>query len=97
MNDADQPNTSGNGNGRKYKEKIGHGGKTVRAAGPDQLNHRELLAALRAFKRGNFDIKIREDLSGIDGCLRTFTQLLNSASKPTADLQIRGNHSAVGT
>ena len=34
-----------------------NGATARRHARPDQLNHRELLAALRAFKRGNFDVQ----------------------------------------
>ena len=32
-----------------------------------QLDHRQILAALRAFKRGDFTAKMREDLVGVDG------------------------------
>jgi len=74
---GDTPKTNGNGNG--HKQKNGAGVK-VRTAGPDQLSHRELLAALRAFKRGNFDVRIREDLTGVDGQIaETFNELVAMA------------------
>ena len=58
------------------KKKVANGkrnGKAV-AAG---LEHRELLAALRAFKRGDFDTRLRDDLSGVDGQIaETFNELV---------------------
>src|SRR5690606_34597183 len=33
------------------------------------LSRRELLSALRAFKRGEFDVRLRDDLEGIDGSI----------------------------
>src|SRR6185312_12706111 len=65
---------NGNGNGTKTK----NGGSNGHAkAGPEQLNHRELLAALRAFKRGNFEIKLREDMTGVDGQVaETFNEMV---------------------
>ena len=72
---TDSPKTNGNGHS---KGKSSNGAKQVKAAGPDQLSQRELLAALRAFKRGNFDIKLREDLTGIDGqIVETFNELVS--------------------
>src|SRR6187551_2527966 len=71
---TDSPKTNGNG----HKGKNGNGAKQIKPPGPDQLNSRELLAALRAFKRGNFDVKLREDLSGIDGqIVETFNELVS--------------------
>ncbi|MBV8757989.1 MAG: HAMP domain-containing protein, partial [Deltaproteobacteria bacterium] len=62
-----------NGNGHKGKGANGH---TVKA-GPEQLAHRELLAALRQFKRGNFEVKLREDLTGVDGQIcETFNEMV---------------------
>ncbi|MBA3457332.1 MAG: HAMP domain-containing protein, partial [Deltaproteobacteria bacterium] len=41
------------------------------------LEHRHILAALRAFKRGEFDVKLREDLAGVDGQIaETFNELV---------------------
>ena len=71
---TDSPTKNGNG----HKTKNGNGVKQVKPAGPEQLSHRELLAALRAFKRGNFDIKLREDLTGVDGqIVETFNELVS--------------------
>src|SRR6185312_13623500 len=68
-------NGNGNGNGNGHKTK-GGGNGTVKA-GAEQLHHRELLAALRQFKRGNFDVKMREDLSGLDGQIcETFNEMV---------------------
>src|SRR5262245_31452413 len=58
MNTFDATKTNGNGRGKQTNGK---------SPGPEQLGHRELLAALRQFKRGNFDVRMREDLTGIDG------------------------------
>jgi HAMP domain-containing protein/CheY-like chemotaxis protein len=41
------------------------------------LEHRQILAALRAFKRGDFTAKLREDLTGVDGQIAdTFNELV---------------------
>jgi HAMP domain-containing protein/CheY-like chemotaxis protein len=41
------------------------------------LDHRQILAALRAFKRGDFTAKMRDDLSGVDGQIaETFNELV---------------------
>ena len=47
-----------------------HNGKNGHGPTPpavDRIDHRELLAALRAFKRGDFDVRLRDDLTGVDG------------------------------
>jgi len=33
----------------------------------EALDHRQLLSALRAFRRGEFDVRLPDDLSGVDG------------------------------
>ena len=38
-----------------------------RKSEPDQLERREVLAALRAFRRGEFSVRMRENLTGVDG------------------------------
>jgi HAMP domain-containing protein/CheY-like chemotaxis protein/signal transduction histidine kinase len=38
-----------------------------RKSDADQLERREVLAALRAFKRGEFSVRMRENLTGVDG------------------------------
>jgi DNA-binding response OmpR family regulator/HAMP domain-containing protein len=72
MNTFESPK-NGNGNGKAKNGSNGHAAK----AGPDQLHQRELLAALRQFKRGNFEVKLREDMTGIDGQIaETFNELV---------------------
>ncbi|MBL9016448.1 MAG: HAMP domain-containing protein, partial [Myxococcales bacterium] len=61
---------NGNGDGN------GHVAKPAAAAAP-ALDHRHILSALRAFKRGDFDVKMREDLTGVDGQIaETFNELV---------------------
>jgi len=43
-----------------------HARRSTKAT-PDQLERREVLAALRAFKRGEFATRMRENLTGVDG------------------------------
>src|SRR5207248_8978402 len=41
------------------------------------LDHRHILGALRAFKRGDFSVRMREDLGGVDGQIAdTFNDLV---------------------
>src|SRR5215471_21023526 len=37
------------------------------AKGVESLDHRQLLSALRAFRRGEFDVRLPDDLAGVDG------------------------------
>ena len=65
--------TKKNGSGNGAVDRIGTGSKE---AAP-QLDHRQILAALRAFKRGDFTTRMREDLSGVDGQIaETFNELV---------------------
>ncbi len=60
--------TSGDGTGSKTKTKASYG--EVPIMGRESvavLDHRHILASLRAFKRGDFDVRMREDLAGVDG------------------------------
>jgi HAMP domain-containing protein/CheY-like chemotaxis protein/signal transduction histidine kinase len=62
---------NGSGNGA-----VGTNGGSSREESP-QLDHRQILAALRAFKRGDFSARMREDLSGVDGQIaETFNELV---------------------
>ena len=79
MNPFEPPKAS------KYKgsKKNGSGNGAVAANGhtskedAPQLDHRQILSALRAFKRGDFTAKMREDLSGVDGQIaETFNELV---------------------
>src|SRR5262245_23978812 len=48
----------------------------VKSAVP-ALEHRHILAALRAFRRGDFTAKLREDLAGVDGQIaETFNEIV---------------------
>ncbi|HEU4611265.1 MAG TPA: hypothetical protein VFS15_04280, partial [Kofleriaceae bacterium] len=68
MSTVDTPKANGNGTGHdKANGKNGSGGKQTRGAGAERLDQRELLAALRSFKRGNFDVRLRENMTGVDG------------------------------
>src|SRR5262249_32320253 len=69
-----KPNGNGasNGNGNDS----GTTATTERATGAT-LDHRHILAALRAFKRGDFTAKLREDLTGVDGQIaETFNEIV---------------------
>ncbi|MDQ3366657.1 MAG: HAMP domain-containing protein [Myxococcota bacterium] len=64
--------------GSKAKSNGGkaNGAKASNGAAPG-LDHRHILSALRAFKRGDFAVRIREDLSGVDGQIaETFNELV---------------------
>jgi HAMP domain-containing protein/CheY-like chemotaxis protein len=64
-------------NGHKPKARGNDVRKIQRGVG-DQLDRRELLAALRAFRRGDFQIKMRDDLTGLDGQIcETFNELVD--------------------
>ncbi|HEU0033091.1 MAG TPA: HAMP domain-containing protein [Kofleriaceae bacterium] len=68
MNTFESPKKNGNGNGTKTAKN---------AAGGAALDHRQILSALRAFKRGDFSIRMREDLTGVDGQIaETFNELV---------------------
>src|SRR4051794_34029112 len=53
----------------KAKNGNGNGGRTrvVLPSATNVLNRRQLLAALRALRRGEFDIRMPESLDGVDG------------------------------
>src|SRR5688572_1892008 len=58
-------------------KKSGNGKARDTAKTPDALDHRHILGALRAFKRGDFATRMRDDLSGIDGQIcETFNELV---------------------
>ncbi|MGE0397607.1 MAG: HAMP domain-containing protein [Kofleriaceae bacterium] len=62
-----------NGSGNGAVGTNGHGGKQD----VPHLDHRQILSALRAFKRGDFTVRMREDLSGVDGQIaETFNELV---------------------
>ena len=45
----------------------GKGIRTPRPPGPESINRRQLLAALRELRRGDFDVRLPDDLPGVDG------------------------------
>jgi len=64
-------------NGSKATTKNTGDARSDHEAEAPRLDHREILAALRAFKRGDFEIKMREDLAGVDGQIaETFNELV---------------------
>ncbi|HEX2660796.1 MAG TPA: HAMP domain-containing protein, partial [Polyangia bacterium] len=66
----------GNGNGHTNGHATG-----------DALNHRLLLAGLRALQRGEFDVKLPDDLSGVDGQIcSTFNELVQFAESLRSDV-----------
>ena len=72
---------NGNGNGNHKDKEKADGGGVVPAgerASASALDHRHILAALRAFKRGDFTAKLREDLTGVDGQIaETFNEIVD--------------------
>ncbi|MBO6937102.1 MAG: HAMP domain-containing protein [Deltaproteobacteria bacterium] len=54
------------------------------ATGAEELGRREILAGLRALKRGEFDVRLREDLAGVDGQI---AQVFNELAQTAASLQ----------
>ncbi|MBA3499214.1 MAG: HAMP domain-containing protein, partial [Deltaproteobacteria bacterium] len=59
-------------------KKNGNGKKAAAAkASSTDLDHRHILSALRAFKRGDFDVRMRGDLVGVDGQIaETFNEIV---------------------
>ncbi len=71
MNTFDTPKKPGNGNGTSKTKAA-----ALSTAGSG-LDHRHILSALRAFKRGDFTVRMREDLAGVDGQIaETFNELV---------------------
>src|SRR5262249_33531812 len=69
-----------NANGNGKSDDTAGAAARARAAGGAGLDHRDILAALRAFKRGDFTAKLREDLAGVDGQIaETFNELVGMA------------------
>ncbi|HEX8112192.1 MAG TPA: HAMP domain-containing protein, partial [Kofleriaceae bacterium] len=67
-------NGNGNGNGKPQRTASAAVERTPVSPG---LEHRQILSALRAFKRGDFTVKIREDLIGVDGQIaETFNEIV---------------------
>jgi HAMP domain-containing protein/CheY-like chemotaxis protein len=72
---------NGTKNGKRTGAKKSNRLPTERIAAPPSLEHRRLLAALRAFKRGDFTTRMREDLTGVDGQIAdTFNEIVDMVS-----------------
>ena len=77
-------NGSGNGNGNGHGNGHSASGATAAAGG---LNHRQLLAGLRALQRGEFGARLPDDLSGVDGQIcETFNELAQFADALRVDV-----------
>jgi HAMP domain-containing protein/CheY-like chemotaxis protein len=70
--------TPKNGKAARSKKSSGtNGARPPAAPAAPALDHRQMLAALRAFKRGDFSIKMRDDLVGVDGQIaETFNEIV---------------------
>src|SRR5436190_4277998 len=77
-NGHDGGTAGGNGDRREN----GHGAAGGRrVADIDTLNHRQLLAGLRALQRGEFDVRLPDDLPGTDGQIcATFNDVVQFAA-----------------
>ena len=61
--------------------------RTVEARERDAITKRSLLAGLRALKRGDFDVRLPDDLSGLDGEIcETFNELAEQVAGMGDDL-----------
>src|ERR1044071_5976270 len=68
------PHSESNGNGN---------GKAHHA----DLTNKALLAALRAYRRGEFDVRLPDDLQGIDGQIcEVFNEIAQSTQALTSDM-----------
>ena len=71
MNTFETGKSKTNGNGSKKAA-------TATKTGGNELDRRALLGALRAFKRGDFTTRLRDDLTGVDGQIaETFNELVD--------------------
>src|SRR4051794_17136111 len=67
-----------NGKNPARSSSSGNGAKAGRSPGPDALQRRQLLAALRALKRGEFDVRLPDGLEGVDGQIsEAFNELVD--------------------
>jgi HAMP domain-containing protein/CheY-like chemotaxis protein/signal transduction histidine kinase len=90
-----EPNgTNGKSNGKTNGHKGTRRAAKARvvASGSEQLERRELLAALRAFKRGDFQTRLREDASGVDGqiaeAFNEIVDMVRSIKDDAADVSV---------
>ena len=81
MNTSETPKpgrrASSKASSKTINGKVTNGSHGERAPVPPGLEHRQILAALRALRRGDFTAKMREDLAGVDGQIaETFNELV---------------------
>ena len=75
----------GSGNGHNGGQN-GHNGHSVDAA--PQLDRRDLLLALVSLKRGDFSVRLPDDLAGIDGKISdTFNEVIELNQKMARELE----------
>jgi len=80
------PNGDGDGGGNGNGQGNGHGSNGATPA-DGGLNHRQLLAGLRALQRGEFGARLPDDLSGVDGQIcSTFNELAQFAEALRVDV-----------
>ena len=81
MNTFETPKNASK-NGKPARGKKANGGTASNGVRPPapaapSLDHRQVLSALRAFKRGDFSVKMRDDLVGVDGQIaETFNEIV---------------------
>jgi HAMP domain-containing protein/signal transduction histidine kinase/DNA-binding response OmpR family regulator len=81
----DTPSNNGARKGKKNGTQRGKNGKHPPVVAP-ALDRRTLLAALRAFKRGDFDVRLPDSLDGIDGQIcATFNDIAQTAAQLGTD------------
>ena len=77
----------GNGNGKGNGNGNGNARTNGSHGSADSLNHRQLLAGLRALQLGEFDVKLPNDLSGVEGQIcATFNELVQFAASLRTDV-----------
>ncbi len=71
------------------------GTKPARRSNSGTLSEREILAALRAFKRGEFDVRLPDDCEGVAGEICTTFNAL-AAAQASAEMELDDVRQAVG-
>src|SRR6476661_7642048 len=62
-------------------------GRTVTSAKAEGLGNRQLLGAMRALQRGEFDVRLPDDFAGVDGQLATtFNELAQFAGSLRSEI-----------
>ena len=62
-----------------------------------ELDRRQILSALRAFRRGDFSVRLPEDLDGIDGDIaQTFNEIVDLNGQLTSEFERLGRRPGGG-